>query len=134
MVPVLCVGETKDDREAGKREYRIKKQIMKAFENLDLRGGEVVVAYEPVWAISKAGLGEPCNPVEAAQSHELIKTELKQYTGQAIPIIYGGSVDAKNAVSYISHDIIDGLLVGNASTKRETFSPLLRAVEEHLQS
>lgn len=132
LVPVVCVGETTEDRAVGKREYRLKKQIMKAFADLDLNSKEIVVAYEPVWAISKAGVGQPCSAAEADDVHGWIKQELKQYTDKAVPVIYGGSADAKNVISYLSQPMIDGVLPGNASTKFETFVPLVREAEKIL--
>jgi len=129
LIPVVCIGETKEDRQENKREYRLKKQIMKIFENLDLTGKEIIVAYEPVWAISKAGVGEPCSPAEADDVQGWIKNELKQYTDKIISVIYGGSADAKNVVSYLSQPMIDGVLAGNASRKLETFLPLIEVAE-----
>ena len=126
LIPVICIGETGEDRDDNKREYRLKKQIMKAFENLDLGGREVIVAYEPVWAI---GTGNACNPDDADDIHGWIKIEVGQYVSNNIPVIYGGSVDAKNVVSYLSREMVDGVLPGSASTKFETFLPLIRAAE-----
>lgn len=132
LVPVLCIGETKEDREKSKREYRLKKQIMKAFADLDLAGREIIVAYEPVWAISKFGVGEPCSPAEADDVQGWIKTELKNYTDQEIPVIYGGSADAENVISYLSQPMVDGVLPGNASTKLETWLPLINTVKNYV--
>jgi len=126
LIPVVCIGETGEDLENGKREYRLKKQLMKAFENLELNGGKVMVAYEPVWAI---GTGKACDPKTADEVHTWIKTELKQYFETDIPVLYGGSVKAENVVSYVALDTIDGVLVGGASAKLDSFTELIRAVE-----
>ena len=126
LIPVVCIGETAEDLEAGKRDYRLKKQLMKAFENLELIGGRVMVAYEPVWAI---GTGKACDPITAEEVHTWIKKELKQYFDDDIPVLYGGSVKAENVVSYVSLDVIDGVLVGGASAKLDSFVKLIRAVE-----
>ena len=128
LIPVVCVGETEEDLNENKREYRLKKQLMKAFEGLQINGGEVIVAYEPVWAISKAGVGTPCSPQEANRIQEWIKLELKNYFSKDIPVIYGGSVDEKNVVSYLSGRNVDGALVGNASTKKDSFVALINNI------
>lgn len=130
LTPVVCVGETAEDKQENKREYRLKRQLMEAFQNLDLHGQEIIVAYEPVWAISKAGVGEACSPEEADDVIGFIKLELKQYLDQTVPVIYGGSANAENVVSLLSQEMIDGVLPGNASTKFETFVPMIRAAEK----
>lgn len=126
LVPVLCIGETEQDRKEEKREYRLKKQLLKALDGLDLSGRRLLIAYEPVWAI---GSGRPCSPADADDIHGWIKLELKQYSDTEIPVLYGGSVEADNAAEYAARETIDGVLVGGASAKFETFVPLIRAVE-----
>ena len=130
LTPVVCIGETQEDRKAGKRQYRLKKQLLKAFENLNLNSGKVIIAYEPVWAISKAGAGEPCLPPEADDVQGWIKQEFKKYFSIAVPVLYGGSVDAKNVLAYLSQPMIDGVLVGNASTKAGSLFSLIRETEK----
>ncbi len=127
LIPVVCIGETKQEKDEGKREYRLKKQLMKVFENLNLNGGKIMVAYEPVWAI---GTGDACNPLDADDIHGWIKLELKNYHDIEVPILYGGSVKPDNVIDYLRLETVDGVLVGNASTKTETFVPLIRAVEK----
>lgn len=122
VTPVVCIGETKADREEMKAEYRVKKQIMKLFEGLQSTDVPIMVAYEPVWAI---GTGESCDPLEAVRMITLIKAEIAGYYQKSVPVLYGGSVDEKNASSYVSHGIIDGVLVGSASTTHERFSALV---------
>ncbi len=126
ITPVLCIGETKEDLDANKREYRLKKQLMSALEGVE-PATTFFIAYEPVWAI---GTGEPCDHLVVADIHDMIKAEVKLYTDQNIPVVYGGSVDAANVVSYLSHDNVDGVLVGHASAVFEQFVPLIRAVEK----
>lgn len=128
IIPVICIGETKEDREAGKREYRLKKQLMKVFDGMDIpEHARIIIAYEPVWAI---GTGDPCDSIEAAEIHQLIKRELRQYTTMAIPVLYGGSVDEENVISYLSLDPIDGVLIGKASTHYESFARIIHLAEE----
>lgn len=112
ITPVVCIGETKEDRADQKAEYRVKKQIMKLFEGLTTTE-QIMVAYEPVWAI---GTGDSCDAEEALRMITLIKEEIKVYFSGAVPVLYGGSVDEKNAVEYLSYGAIDGVLVGSAST------------------
>lgn len=114
LIPVLCMGETKQDREEGKREYRLKNQMISALQNLDV--GTAIIAYEPVWAISSGGEGEACDPQEAEEVHAWIKEEIKTLTGMVLPVIYGGSVDEKNVLPFTSCSSVDGVLVGHAST------------------
>ncbi len=126
LIPVVCIGETKEEKEEGKRDYRLKKQLMKAFEGLELGGNKLMVAYEPVWAI---GTGDPCNPADADSIHGWIKEEMKQYFDKDVPVLYGGSVKDENVVSYVSLDTVDGVLVGGASSGLDTFVSLIRKVE-----
>lgn len=122
LTPVVCIGETKEEKDGGKREYRLKKQIMKAFEGLKINGGDIMVAYEPVWAI---GTGDACNPADADDVHGWIKTELKQYIDKDVAVLYGGSVNEKNVGDYVALETVDGVLVGGASTKKESFIALV---------
>ena len=124
LTPVVCIGETKEEKDAGKREYRLKKQLLTAFDNLDLTGKDIMIAYEPVWAI---GTGEACVPLDADDVHGWIRQELTQYTSAAIPILYGGSVDASNAKSFLELDTIDGVLVGSGSIKSDSFFSILKS-------
>lgn len=125
LIPIVCVGETHDDKKEDKAEYRIKKQIMKAFEGIDLEGVTPIVAYEPVWAISNFGVGEPCDPEYANKMQELIKEEVKKYVDVDVAVLYGGSVDNTNVASYLSQANIDGVLVGSASTNKQVFLDLI---------
>lgn len=128
VTPVVCVGETQEDVDAGRAEYRVKKQIMKVFEGLSL-DSPAIVAYEPVWAISKSGTGVPCDPEDAAKMHAFIKSEIASYTDTDVPVVYGGSVKPDNIASYLVMNTIDGVLPGNASTKEDSFVAMVRAVE-----
>ncbi|MBT3817517.1 MAG: triose-phosphate isomerase [Candidatus Magasanikbacteria bacterium] len=127
IIPVLCIGETKEDLDAGKKEYRIKKQLMKALDGLKIPESGFFIAYEPVWAI---GTGEHCMPEDVHEIHTFIKEELKQYTDKQIPLLYGGSVTDENVVSYTMLGSVDGVLVGGASTTYDSFISLIRAVDE----
>lgn len=128
LVPVVCVGETREDLEDNKTEYRIKKQLVRAFDGLDLDGHEVIIAYEPVWAISKGGKGEPCSSEQAVHTHNFIRDEIRAYTNKQVPILYGGSVDESNVLSYVSKKEIDGVLIGSASTKINSFTSIITTI------
>ncbi|OGH69693.1 MAG: triose-phosphate isomerase [Candidatus Magasanikbacteria bacterium RIFCSPHIGHO2_02_FULL_51_14] len=131
LVPVLCIGETAEDLEQDKREYRLKKQMMKVFDGLQMRAEDkIFIAYEPVWAISRGGEGKPCTPADCDDVLGWIRSELKQYTDKNAPILYGGTVTMANVVSYITLETCDGVLVGSASTKLESFMSLIHEAEK----
>jgi triosephosphate isomerase len=123
LTPVLCIGETKEEKDAGKRQYRLKKQLMSVFQDLDVKGKRILVAYEPVWAI---GTGEACAPADADDVHQWVKEEIGRYTDTDVPVLYGGSVDENNAALYLELPSIQGLLVGSASTKKKSFLSIIR--------
>ena len=127
LTPVVCIGETKAERDSGGREERLIAQIESAFAGLNMNGNEIIVAYEPVWAI---GTGDACDVEEAAKVHAFVGAQIEKTIGRSLPILYGGSVNAKNVLSYLSEDNIAGVLVGNASAKADTFVPLIDAASE----
>ncbi len=122
LTPVVCIGEEKHDRDEGKAEYRLRKQIMKVFEDLPTAPTIVIVAYEPVWAI---GTGDACSDDEAVRMITLIKEEIARYYAGAIAVLYGGSVDAHNVHTYLAHGVIDGVLIGKASADASTFETII---------
>jgi len=129
IAPIVCVGETKDERISGKAEYRVKKQLMKAFDGLELADDQqIFVAYEPVWAISKGGVGEVCLPEDAGEMLSLIKAELAKYSDRDIPLIYGGSVKPENMASYLALDLVSGVLPGHASTSAQSLSKMVNLI------
>lgn len=121
--PVLCVGETESERDAGKAEEVVKEQIQQALEGiLAEEAANVVIAYEPLWAI---GTGKNATPAEAEQMHQTIRRIFEEFysseVAQATPIIYGGSVKSTNARSLLEQENIDGVLVGGASLSLDSF-------------
>lgn len=122
LIPVLCIGETQADRDEDKIQYRLKKQLMKALEGIDINAENIIFAYEPVWAI---GTGTPCLPADADDIHGWLKLEIKNYIKGEAKILYGGSVNVDNATSYLDYEMIDGLLVGGASVKSDDFLKIL---------
>ena len=123
IIPVLCVGETLEERKAGKVEEVLEKQLKSAYANLLLpKGIGLIVAYEPVWAI---GTGESCDSEEAERIAGFISELVKKITGQTPVVLYGGSVSAENIRNYINQPNIQGVLVGGASAAKESWSELI---------
>lgn len=122
MIPVICVGETAEDLEAHGAAAIPLQQLTAALAELP-EGAEIVVAYEPVWAI---GSGEPATPEQAEDVaraiRELLSEKLGEAQAAATRILYGGSVASNNVASYLRQPNIDGALVGGASLKVEEFS------------
>jgi triosephosphate isomerase (TIM) len=123
---ILCVGETLEEREAGKLEKVLSTQVTEGFKGVAAASlGGVVVAYEPVWAI---GTGKTATPEDADAAHEYIRKVLTGLYGEAAAkamcIQYGGSVKADNAAALMAKPNIDGALVGGASLKADAFVPI----------
>lgn len=128
IVPVVCVGEVLAEREAGKTEDVLKKQVAGAFAGVAPEAaGSVAIAYEPVWAI---GTGRTATPEIAVEAHKIIRTEVAKLLGAEIAanmrILYGGSVKPDNCGSLIHQEEIDGALVGGASLKPESFAAIVK--------
>ncbi len=126
LTPILCVGETREQREAGEALLIIAEQLKAV---LDLCGRDAfrkaVIAYEPVWAI---GTGLTATPEQAQEVHAFIREQLGQI-GQQVRILYGGSVKPDNAAELFAQADIDGALVGGASLKADEFVAICRAAE-----
>lgn len=116
LVPVLCVGETIEQRERGETAAVVLHQLRTGVSMLDHEAvRDLVVAYEPVWAI---GTGRTATPQDASEVHLVIRAALAGIVGEdarAIPLLYGGSVNAANAASLLGAPEVEGLLVGGAS-------------------
>ncbi len=124
MTPLVCVGETLPERDGGRTEQVIVRQLgtlLQALEPPDWE--EVTLAYEPVWAI---GTGKNATPDDAAQIHELIRMELGRNSVRArVPILYGGSVNTGNVAFLLTRPQIDGVLVGGASLEPEGWADVV---------
>ncbi len=126
VTPIVCVGETRAEREAGQTEAVVKRQLAAVIHTLGHCTGEMVVAYEPVWAI---GTGLTATPAEAQAVHAVLRAQLHAATDKsdAMRILYGGSVKADNAAELFSQPDIDGGLIGGASLKVADFAAICRA-------
>lgn len=128
LVPVLCVGETREQREAGDAEQIVAAQLKTALtDQADLT--TLVVAYEPVWAI---GTGLTATPEQAQAMHAFIRKTLAELDGvdaQQVTLLYGGSVKAGNAAELFAEADIDGALVGGAALDAEQFAAIITASE-----
>lgn len=125
LKPVVCIGETLEEREAGQTLEKIEDQIEKSLgdiEETDLM--KLIIAYEPVWAI---GTGLNATPQQAQEVHAFIRKILggKVSTPNDIPVIYGGSVKPENSGTILSQTDIDGVLVGGAALKVDSFSGII---------
>jgi triosephosphate isomerase len=131
IVPVVCIGEVLEEREAGKTASVLKTQVTGAFAGIAALAAEVissiVIAYEPVWAI---GTGRTATPEIAADAHRIIRAEVAKLLGAdvalGVRILYGGSVKPDNATALISQEEIDGALVGGASLKPDSFTAIVK--------
>ena len=128
LSPMFCVGETLAEREDGRMEAVLARQVESAFDGLDETSlSRISVAYEPVWAI---GTGRTATPDQAESAHRFIRSVLARLFGpvqESVPILYGGSVKAENAGDLLSRDGIDGALVGGASLRSDPFLGIIGA-------
>jgi triosephosphate isomerase len=128
--PILCVGESQDQREKNETINVLQTQIKKALKKVTKKEMQkIVIAYEPIWAI---GSGQACPPDLAQSMGLLIKKIIAQIYGKIISknlrVLYGGSITSENAASYIKEAHLDGLLVGGASLKPEEFIKIIKVV------
>ena len=129
LIPIFCVGEKIEEREADETEKVIAKQLREGLKGLSKEEMEtVIIAYEPVWAI---GTGLTATPEQAADVHAFIRGALKtlfdEEVSQSTWILYGGSVKPENTQGLLSNEDIDGALVGGASMKVESFAGIIEA-------
>jgi triosephosphate isomerase len=131
IVPLVCIGEVLEEREAGMTASVLKRQVAGGFAGITGLAAEVigsiVIAYEPVWAI---GTGRTATPEIAADAHRIIRAEIAKLFGAdvaaAMRILYGGSVKPDNITNLMAQEEIDGALVGGASLKTESFEKIVK--------
>jgi triosephosphate isomerase len=129
ITPIVCVGETLAQREAGQTAEVVKRQLAAVIHTNGHCISEIVVAYEPVWAI---GTGKTATPEQAQEVHAMLRNQLLAASEHAdkIAILYGGSMNASNAASLLSQKDIDGGLVGGASLKAVDFLSIVAAASQ----
>jgi triosephosphate isomerase (TIM) len=128
MTPIVCVGETLEEREADGTEGKVTQQVRRAFAEVDPdRAATAVIAYEPIWAI---GTGRNAEPADAGRVVEMIRATLadrySKDVADAVRVQYGGSVKPGNIREFMAHPEIDGALVGGASLDPEEFALIVR--------
>jgi len=115
LIPLICIGETWEEREAGQAETVLRAQVEGALAKLtgDQKSARILLAYEPVWAIGADGT--PASAQYASQQHGLIKSVAAQVLECHVPCLYGGSVTGDNCQELIQYDHIDGLFIGRSA-------------------
>jgi triosephosphate isomerase len=136
LLPIVCVGETKEERDAGDMWEKVSGQVRRVMEELDDPGDDALVfAYEPIWAI---GTGETATPEDAQDAIGRIRELLKEIGGddfaEGVRILYGGSVKPENAGEIMAQSDVDGALVGGASLEVESFMQLVEAAQQTVPS
>jgi triosephosphate isomerase len=130
LVPVICIGENWDERKTDRRDYVLYDQLQQALSGLDIVGNQqIVIAYEPIWAI---GSGTAIEPNEAEYAHKIIRLTLNDMFGQKIvnnnfKVVYGGSINSENISGFTGLESVDGLLVGGASLDAEEFYKVVKS-------
>ena len=131
ILPIVCVGETKEERDAGDMWEKVSGQVRRVVDELEDAGGEsVVFAYEPIWAI---GTGDTATPEDAQAAIGKIRDLLRETQGDdfaaSVRVLYGGSVKPENSAEIMAQEDIDGALVGGASLEVESFVELIGAAQ-----
>ena len=136
LIPIVCVGETKEERDAGDMWEKVSGQVRRVMEELDSPDGDALVfAYEPIWAI---GTGETATPEDAQDAIGQIRDLLRELGGDdfadRVRILYGGSVKPDNVGEIMAQEDVDGALVGGASLEVDSFMQLVEAATETVPS
>jgi triosephosphate isomerase (TIM) len=128
LTPILCVGETEEERERGDTERKLRHQVQEGLEKVPLdRLHEVVVAYEPIWAI---GTGLTATPEQAQEAIAFVRALVQGFdkaAGTAVRVLYGGSMKADNAAEILAQPDVDGGLIGGASLDADSFAAIVEA-------
>lgn len=130
LIPIICVGETLEEREAQRTNEVVSRQMDLAIKGINAEeSDQIIVAYEPVWAIGtgRAATPDDANGVIAQSIREVLSKAFGETCAQAIRVLYGGSVKAENASQFFRETEIDGALVGGASLNADTFIEIVRA-------
>lgn len=125
LIPVVCVGEKMAVRKEGQTEEYLSLELAHSLKGLKIKkASDIIVAYEPVWAISTNKNARPMSPEEADAIHRFIKAKATRILKKPVAVLYGGSVSAANAGAYLEQSDIDGLLVGSASLNIKDFTKI----------
>lgn len=129
ITPILCIGETAGERANGETASTLQDQLVSGLANVTAdEVAELVLAYEPVWAI---GTGDSAVPTDVEKAIKLIRRQVSQLYGKSVAekvrVLYGGSANGSNAASYLACDGVDGLLIGGASLKADEFETMVEA-------
>lgn len=133
LIPILCVGESFEERQNGQKDIKIITQVTRALEGIKIKSRQnLIIAYEPVWVI---GSGQAVEPEEAEHTSRVIKQVLidlfdSEITEENFRIIYGGSVDAETVKAFIDQPTVDGVLVGTSSLKAEEFVRIIESCSD----
>jgi triosephosphate isomerase (TIM) len=130
LVPILCVGETEEEREAGDTERKLRHQVQEDLARVDTeRLGDVVIAYEPIWAIGTGRVATAEQAQEAIGFVRALVADRSREQAQRTRVLYGGSVKAENARELVALPDVDGALVGGASLDPESFAAIVDAAQ-----
>jgi triosephosphate isomerase len=128
LIPILCVGETEEEREAGDTQRKLRHQVQEGLARLENdQLGEVVIAYEPIWAIGTGRVAEPEQAQEAIAFVRALVGDRSPEQAQRTRVLYGGSVNPENAAALLALPDVDGALVGGASLLPESFAAIVSA-------
>jgi len=128
LTPIICVGETAEEREAGREKDIVGAQVQACIPE-GTTGGQIVIAYEPVWAI---GTGKTASADDVRDMHAFIRSTLKETLADSdkVRILYGGSMKPANAAELLATDNVDGGLIGGASLNADDFMAIVKAAKE----
>jgi triosephosphate isomerase len=130
FTPIVCVGETKEEHDAGEARARVTHQLSATWRYVHVKSSDrFMIAYEPVWAI---GTGETPTVQEVVEMHTHIRDLMRELHGKESTVLYGGSVDGENVYSFLREPMVDGVLVGGASVKIQEMKAIVDAAADVL--